>query len=48
MERLKCVFITLKADQLKFPLNESDVTVHQTTAQLAQQKQKACVVIYIS
>lgn len=29
-----------KADQLKFPLNESEITVHQTTAQLAQQKQK--------
>jgi len=42
------MFITLKADQLKFPLNESYITVHQTTAQLAQQKQKACLVICIS
>jgi len=42
------VSVTLKADQLKFPLNESDITVHQTTAQLAQHKQKACVVMYIS
>jgi len=35
----------LKAEQLKFPLNESDITVHQTTTQLVQQTQKVHFVI---
>jgi len=35
----------LKAEQLKFPLNESDVMVYHSTAQLAQQKQKVGFII---
>jgi len=38
--------VTWKAEQLKFPLNESAITVHQTTAQLVQQTQKVqCLVV---
>ena len=42
-----CLIYNLKAEQLKFPLNESEILVHKTTTQLAQQKHKVCKVVVL-